>query len=222
MLAIFLYSVASLLLPLIIINAKEPVIDFSQLVPPTTTTFPPAPVPVSGVGHSSYSSSSVPQDMNNVVFVAPPSSSSKFASFLDHILPTKNSRSSSSPSFFSLSSYRPRRWRSSPKRHSTSTSHRAATKRVAGQDGWEVEEKPYKSRYSPRAGSSAGEYDAYGFRQNASYNKSESCSKDQAEQSQQGQREQQPEQKSMDKRFQVPNLDDWRAPMQHIALPIKP
>ncbi|KAF9131126.1 hypothetical protein BGW39_002210 [Mortierella sp. 14UC] len=165
MLAIFFYSVASLLLPVIIINAKDPVMDFSQLVPPTTATFPPAPVPAAGVGHSSSSSSSSgPQDMNNVVFVAP--LSSKFGSFLDHILLTKNGRSSS---FFSLSSYRPRLWRSSPKR-STSASYRAATKRVAGQDGWEVEEKPYKSRYSPRAASSAEEYDAYGFRQNANYN----------------------------------------------------
>ncbi|KAF9912967.1 hypothetical protein EC991_007581 [Linnemannia zychae] len=164
MLAIFFYSVASLLLPVIIINAKEPVMDFSQLVPPTTTTFPPAPVPAAGVVRASSSSSSGPQDMNNIVFVAP--LSSKFRSFLDHIIPTKNSRS---PSFFSISSYRPRLWRSSPKR-STSTSYKAATKRVAGQDGWEVEEKPYKSRYSPRAASSVEEYDAYGFRQNTSYN----------------------------------------------------
>ncbi|KAG9072816.1 hypothetical protein KI688_000594 [Linnemannia hyalina] len=168
MLAIFFYSVASLLLPVIIINAKDPVMDFSQLVPPTattiSTTFPPAPVPAAGVGHSS---SSVPQDF---VYVASPSSS-KFGSFLVHILPTKNGRSiASSYSFISFSSFR-RAWRSSPRRSSPS-SYKAATKRMAEKDRWEVEEKPYKSRYSPRAASSTSseEYDAYGFRQNASYN----------------------------------------------------
>ncbi|KAG0059371.1 hypothetical protein BGZ89_000461 [Linnemannia elongata] len=169
MLAIFFYSVASLLLPVIIINAKDPVMDFSQLVPPTATTistiFPPAPVPAAGVGHSS---SSVPQDF---VYVAPPPTSSKFGSFLIHILPTKNGRSiASSYSFLSFPSFR-RAWRSKPKR-SSSSSHKAATRRMAEKDGWEVEEKPYKSRYSPRAVSSASseEYDAYGFRQNTNYN----------------------------------------------------
>ncbi|KAG0282537.1 hypothetical protein BGZ96_000370 [Linnemannia gamsii] len=166
MLAIFFYSVASLLLPVIIINAKDPVMDFSQLVPPTattiSTTFPPAPVPASGIGHSSSSSAS--QDF---AFVAPPSS--KFGSFLVYILPTKNGRSAAPYSFFSLSSLR-RSWRTNPKRFSAS--YKAATRRMVGKDEWEAEEKPYKSRYSPRAASSSSseEYDAYGFRHNASYN----------------------------------------------------
>ncbi|OAQ36685.1 hypothetical protein K457DRAFT_131879 [Linnemannia elongata AG-77] len=215
MLAIFFYSVASLLLPVIIINAKDPVMDFSQLVPPTATTistiFPPAPVPAAGVGHSS---SSVPQDF---VYVAPPPTSSKFGSFLIHILPTKNGRSiASSYSFLSFPSFR-RAWRSKPKR-SSSSSHKAATRRMAEKDGWEVEEKPYKSRYSPRAVSSASseEYDAYGFRQNTNYNKSGSCSpKDQTDQ----QSQQQPQQ-PQDDHFSI--HDDWRAPMQHIALSVKP
>ncbi|KAK3827213.1 MAG: hypothetical protein JOS17DRAFT_749247 [Linnemannia elongata] len=214
MLAIFFYSVASLLLPVIIINAKDPVMDFSQLVPPTattiSTTFPPAPVPAAGVGHSS---SSAPQDF---VYVAPPSSS-KFGSFLVNILPTKNGRSiASSYSLLSFSSLR-RAWRSSHKR-SSSSSYKAATRRKAEKDGWELEEKPYKSRYSPRAASSTSseEYDAYGFRQNTNYNKSGSCSsKDQTEQHSQQQRQQPQED-------HFPIHDDWRAPMQHIALPVKP
>ncbi|KAF9100288.1 hypothetical protein BGX23_000051 [Mortierella sp. AD031] len=161
MLAIVFYSVASLLLPVIIINAKEPVMDFSQLIPPTATTitiFPPAPVPApaAGVGNSSPPSSpSHHQDMG-IVYMT---SQSKFSSFLDSILPTKKN---SHRSLFSLSSYR-RAWRLSLKRSSTVTSHRAATRMV-------VEEKPYKSRYSPRAASSMEEYDAYGFRQSISYN----------------------------------------------------
>ena len=130
--------------------------DFSQLVPPTATTisiFPPAPVPAAGVGNS-LPPSSHHQGMG-IVYMASPS---KFSSFFDSILPTKkNSRS-----LFSLSSYR-RTLRLSPKRSSSTATHRAATKMV-------VEEKPYKSRYSPRAASSIEEYDAYGFRQSASYN----------------------------------------------------
>jgi hypothetical protein len=167
MLAIFFYSVASLLLPVIIINAKDPAMDFSQLVPPTattiSTTFPPAPVPAAGVGHSSPSSVS-----HDFTFVASPSKS-KFGSFLVYILPTKNGRSAAPYSFLSLSSLR-RSWRTNPKR--SSASYKAATRRMVAKNEWESEEKPYKSRYSPRAASSSSseEYDAYGFRQNTSYN----------------------------------------------------
>ncbi|KAF9932909.1 hypothetical protein FBU30_007068 [Linnemannia zychae] len=201
MLQIFFYGMASLLLPAIIINAKEPAMDYSQLVPPTATTiltpFPPAPAPAASIGYSVS-----PQDINYLV--APPPLSSKLESLFDYILPTK----SSITSLFSLSYYHHHRSQRSSPRHSTTTSYRQQ----------ENEEKPYKSRYSPPATASPEEYDMYGIRQNIIHNRSCS-SKVQTEQSQQQPLDQQQRQEDQ---FHPHGPSNFRMPIQHVALPAKP
>ncbi|KAI7823354.1 hypothetical protein BC939DRAFT_529028 [Gamsiella multidivaricata] len=234
MLAVFLYAIASMLLSIMIINASEPVMDFSHLPKPTATvsSFPPAPAPAVALSLSSsspaetvVSTESLPiwQDGYTTLYSADVSAAgSTPKNFLGlnikkHTSPLSTFTISKSVVFWPWrrsGAGRSRKEMGMGTRRSVTTASSSSSR--PGQ-GWFLRQgKPQRSMYSPPAaapaavGYSPEEYEAH----TTTFNESASgfCGTERSSSSSQEQ-EQEHERQI--------HLDNWKAHMQ-ISLPNKP
>ncbi|CAO3573080.1 unnamed protein product [Mortierella alpina] len=175
MLAIFLYTLASLLLSVMIINANEPVMDLAQLVQPTATysSIPPIPVPAA---LSASSAMIPPDDSPSSADGASFSSQEDFGSILSDynnvvknmLYNSNNNNTSNKKKRLSVFSWPWRRVRATA----------SSRQRVFGKHSRKT--RPRHSRYSPpaQAAYSREEYDEYSQRQTTiAFNKSGFCDK---------------------------------------------
>ncbi|KAG0250773.1 hypothetical protein BG011_008108 [Mortierella polycephala] len=196
-----------------IMNASNPVMDYSQLVKPTATipAFPPAPVPAAA--SVPFTSGSLEEDSYEAIFI-PPSVPRPLSKKADADIPASNNLDTKQQqrrfSFWpwklrnrkgGISSLR----RSRRRRHQKLTATTSSQQLESGGVHKQQELRPWKSRYSPPAVYSADDYEDENMHKTPEYNQSDFCRK---LRSQEHEHEQE--------------HADWKAAQLPISLPNKP
>ncbi|KAF9195830.1 hypothetical protein BGZ50_003321 [Haplosporangium sp. Z 11] len=159
-----------------IINANNPVMDYSQLIKPTATTpaFPPAPVPAAA--SVPFASDSLEDGSYEAIFVPPPvhrplSKEANDDTLASNNLDTKQQQQQQRQ--FSFWPWRRRSNKSNSRRQRHQRFIATTSSQYLGESGVQKQQemRPWKSRYSPPAVYSADDYEDDNMRRTPEYNR---------------------------------------------------